>query len=138
MKPLEERFWSKVDMSGDCWLWTGAQMGPGYGHLRVGRRSEGTITAHRFAWEQANGAVPEGMELDHLCRVRHCVNPAHIEAVPHRTNVLRGNAPTAILYREGRCANGHAVSPENTYFRKGTRKVVSCRAYLRERRHETK
>lgn len=80
------RFMAKVDQSGDCWLWTAHVNADGYGVFRFDGQMGG---AHRFAWRLLVGEVPDGMELDHLCRVRHCVNPAHMEVVTHAENVRR-------------------------------------------------
>jgi hypothetical protein len=64
---------------------------------------------HRFVYELVRGRIPPGLTLDHLCRVRHCVNPYHLEAVPHRVNVLRGDSPLARKARQTHCANGHLL-----------------------------
>src|SRR5688500_4996363 len=80
-------FWAKVDKTSTCWLWTGARHPLGYGHVRYGNR---TSAAHRVAWELINGPIPEGLTLDHLCRVPACVRPDHLEPVTHRENVRRG------------------------------------------------
>ena len=114
--PLLERFWSKVDTSGDCWLWVGGTSDTGYGSF--GCKVDGervSMNAHRFSWELEHGPVPSGLELDHLCRVRRCVKPAHLEPVTHRENVLRGMGPGAIVGREGRCMRGHEMTAGNTY-----------------------
>lgn len=90
------RFWSKVDKCGPlplwapflgrCWLWTGAPTNQGYGHLKI----RGLwVKAHRLAYEMLVGPVPDGLELDHLCRVRLCVRPSHLEPVTHAENVAR-------------------------------------------------
>lgn len=88
----EERFWAKVDRSGDCWRWTGALARGGYGFAVVGSRDDPQRyrNAHRFAYELSVGPIPEGLELDHLCRNRRCVNPAHLEPVTHSENMRRG------------------------------------------------
>lgn len=99
-----DRFWGRVDRSGDCWAWTGAHHVEGYGEFQMdGRR----LRAHRVAWEWAHGPIPVGLEPDHLCRNRACVNPDHLELVTHRVNILRGLAPTAINAAKTECPRGH-------------------------------
>jgi hypothetical protein len=84
---LADRFWSKVDRSGPCWLWTGGTSNAGYGHFHpTKRQGKG---AHRVAYELVRGPIPEGLELDHLCRVVTCVNPDHLEPVTHAENMRR-------------------------------------------------
>lgn len=108
------RFWARVDKSSsDCWLWAGKLNNRGYGVLPVGRRSlceARTALAHRFAYELLVGPIPEGLQLDHLCRVRHCVNPAHLEPVTPRENTRRA-APA----NKTHCKYKHKFTPENTY-----------------------
>src|SRR5688500_6772566 len=82
--PLD-RFFDKVD-GGDCWLWTGA-LDRGYGKFFPAGK---TVRAHRWLFEQLVGPVPDGMDLDHLCRVRACVNPDHLQPVSRRVNLNRG------------------------------------------------
>jgi hypothetical protein len=82
----ERRFWEKVEKGSGCWLWRGRLSGGGYGQFKVAGRE---AMAHRYAYELLVGAIPDGREIDHLCRVRACVNPAHLEAVTHSTNVSR-------------------------------------------------
>jgi hypothetical protein len=113
MKSTEERFWEKVDASGSCWLWTAAKMQAGYGvfgvtHARV-------VLAHRFAWEWLVGPIPQGLELDHLCRVPQCVNPDHLEPVTPRVNKLRGQSPSALHARKTHCPQGHPYAGRNLY-----------------------
>lgn len=87
---LAERFWPKVDASGDCWEWTGARNPEGYGRIGAGRRGSATLHAHRVAWELLVGPVPAHLELDHLCRNPRCVNPDHLEPVSRTENIRRG------------------------------------------------
>ena len=76
---LEARFWAKVDVTGDCWLWTGAKNHQGYGRVQLGRRGEGVIRAHRLAWQLANGdSIPSGMFVCHTCDTPSCVRPSHL------------------------------------------------------------
>ena len=84
------RFWSKVKKSRGCWLWQGAINTNGYGNFHNKGR---TVKAHRFAYEICVGEIPKGLTIDHLCRVRHCVNPSHLEPVTMRENFLRGDRP---------------------------------------------
>jgi hypothetical protein len=93
--PLRERVLSRliVDRSG-CLLWTGAKNVQGYGHVWVGRDARPQIQqVHRVVYEMLAGPVPDGFELDHLCRVPLCANPAHMEPVSHRENRRRGRNP---------------------------------------------
>jgi hypothetical protein len=143
---LPERFWSKVEPEpvNGCWIWVAA-MTSGYGSIGIGSRTDGSRRrelAHRLSYKQLIGPVPEGLELDHLCRNRACVNPAHLEAVTHRENVLRGASLNAFNAKKTHCKHGHPFSPENTYVRKdtGSRMCREClragwrRNYLRKKR----
>lgn len=124
----DQRFWAKVDRTSPdgCWLWTGAIYGNGYGHaFRSGRHR----AAHRVSYELSVGPIPEGMDLDHLCRVRHCVNPAHLEPVSRRENLLRGDTTNARNAAKTHCKRGHPLTPENVFpnqLRKGWRICVIC------------
>lgn len=83
----KERFWANVDRSGSCWLWTGPISSTGYGGVQwQGRRAN----AHKVAYVMERGPVPKGLQLDHLCRVRRCVNPIHLEPVTNAVNTRRG------------------------------------------------
>ncbi len=85
-----------------CWIWSGNIARNGYG--RYGARGQ---YAHRVAYELLVGPIPEGLTIDHLCRVHACVNPKHLEPVPLKVNILRGTSPPALHARRGRCARGH-------------------------------
>lgn len=102
-----DRFWSKVEFTDSCWLWTAGseRSNHGYGSFRSGTKKVG---AHRWAYEFCVGPPPDGLELDHLCRVRHCVNPDHLEPVPHKINALRGFGLPAKNAKKEVCIRGHA------------------------------
>jgi hypothetical protein len=85
--PVLVRFWSKVASQGDCWVWFGALNDDGYGVIWDGTR---LVYAHRLMYRWAFGEVPVGLTIDHLCRVRACVNPIHLEPVTNRENIRRG------------------------------------------------
>lgn len=112
------RFWAKVmpEPNSGCWLWLGSISGEGYGSLAV---NAGQKQAHRWSYEHFVGPIPDGLQIDHLCRVRCCVNPSHLEAVTQRENGLRGFGAAALNARKTKCANGHDFTPENTIWRKG-------------------
>lgn len=83
--------WKRIDVEASgCWAWTGTKNQNGYGHTAHGPLRRNLV--HRFVFQLLVGPVPEGLELDHLCRVRHCCNPEHLEPVTHRENVLRAFA----------------------------------------------
>lgn len=91
---VPERFWRKVDKTGDCWLWTGARNGNGYGRFSIGGRGSSPALAHRVAYELVVGPIPEGMQIDHRATCfRHCVNPAHLRPVTDKQN--KENRPGA-------------------------------------------
>lgn len=109
-----------------CWLWT-ASLGPkGYGRAFVGHRQR--RPAHVVAWELLRGPVPDGRQLDHLCRVRSCVNPDHLEPVTNRENVLRGQGPSAQNARKTHCKRGHELNEANAYSGRGYRECRACQA----------
>lgn len=126
MEPsIENRFWSKVDAAGDCWLWTAAITDKGYGTFSLNGKMR---KAHHIAYELLVGPRPDGLVIDHLCRVRNCVNPDHLEWVAAETNTLRGFSPSAKCARKTYCKRGHEFTPENTYIRKsGARTCRQCR-----------
>ena len=94
------------------------------------------MAVHRVYFEYATGTtIPAGMELDHLCRVRDCANPDHLEVVTHRVNDLRGMSPTVVAYRAGTCTRGHAMAGRNLKFKRSTTRGGSyeCRTCANNR-----
>lgn len=125
--PIAERLKAKtvLDEQTGCWLWTGQIGRRGYG--QIGSGSDGrTLLTHRVSYELNVGPIPEGLTLDHLCRVRHCINPAHLEPVTARENILRGETLAAANIAKTHCPQGHPYSPENTYIYKGSRSCRIC------------
>lgn len=121
------RFLIKVDEDEDsgCWLWTSTLV-RGYGKFYL----DGTThPAHRVLWQYVHTALPIRVQLDHLCRVRHCVCPSHLEAVSPRTNTLR--SPDTVAARHAvrtHCDHGHEFTPGNTLWRNdGNRPYRKCR-----------
>jgi hypothetical protein len=133
----DRRFWAKAIPANQihdgvpCIEWTGAVDRDGYG--RFGRSG----LAHRWAFIWANGpdSIPTNTELDHLCRNRSCVAPAHLEAVSHRENLMRSGGVTAQCAAKTHCVNGHPFSVENTLLRPdGSRKCRTCKRECDRRR----
>jgi hypothetical protein len=127
---LEERLFSRCkENEAGCWIWTGAKAGTGYGHIVVKGRGR---PAHRVMYEFLIADVPEGLDLDHLCRTRDCVNPWHLEPVTRRVNIIRGEKP-AMNSGKTHCPRGHAYDESNTIVYRGSRFCLACK---RERGRE--
>jgi hypothetical protein len=142
---MEARFWSKVDRRSDdeCWPWLGFRQPAGYGRLSVGGRLGGMVGAHRVSYEIHHGAIPDGLEIDHLCRNPSCVNPAHLEAVTHTENVRRSRAGEVNRARQlaiTHCPQGHPYDEVNTGRKaNGSRRCRTCdRDYTRAYRQRLK
>lgn len=112
-KPLIERLTARIDAEGPCWEWTGALNRTGYGVIGRGRRGEGNILTHRAAWELLVGPIPEGCDLDHLCRNPPCCNPDHLEPVDRATNVARGARRRGYRDHIKHCPRGHEYDHHN-------------------------
>lgn len=130
-QPQLQRFWAKVEKTATCWLWRGAT-GDGYGHAFW---NGAVVRAHRVSYELARGAIPAGLEIDHLCRERRCVNPDHLEAVEPRINKLRGESIVTQWAKRDACGRGHPFTPENTLMRSdGGRRCRVCQREFEARR----
>ena len=128
---LPASFWERVSLRGECWMWIGAIGTSGYGLFKFNGRTE---LVHRLAYSTLVDAIPEGLHIDHLCRVRCCVNPAHLEPVTCGENTRRSTAPEAARRRHAlitHCPRGHEYSAENTSIRRGRgceeRQCKECR-----------
>jgi hypothetical protein len=135
MKTAIQRFEEKYEPipESGCWLWTAYTNSWGYGYFRFNGRWG---RAHRFSYEYFVGEIPKGLGLDHLCRVRNCVNPDHLEPVTNRENALRGEGGGNMSKRT-KCPQGHKYSGENLIIRSVNtgrgiiRECRSCRAIWR-------
>lgn len=134
-----KRFWDKVDKRGGihpvlrshCWVWIASVRKDGYGEFRYGGRAE---VAHRVSYTLEHGAIPDGLDTDHLCRNRSCVRPSHLQAVTHKVNVQRGINVNRL---KTHCPHGHEYSDANTYrYGHAGRKCRECA--LRYKRNKTR
>lgn len=138
-EPIEPRLerYSIPEPNSGCYLWLAAVSSEGYGLLSVGDRLR---PAHLIAYELAKGPVPEGLELDHLCRVRSCINPNHLEPITHRENVIRGLVPSVTRNR----INFNAPCPRGDdhhviwYTRGNGKRQKECRTCKAERKRNAK
>lgn len=123
------RFLSRIQLTpNECWEWTGTLDSGGYGQISIHSKH---VLVHRFAYECLVGIIPDGLQIDHLCRNRRCVNPAHLELVTHQENCRRGDGgETSGLQQRSKthCPQGHPYDSVNTYHRPdGWRDCKICR-----------
>jgi hypothetical protein len=129
-----DRFWGYVRKTNTCWLWTAYLDDDGYGAYMI--RQDGSqwrLRAHRIAYVLIRGEIPDRMVLDHICRVKSCVNPDHLRVVDNRTNILAGIGATAINARKTHCNHGHEFTEENTYRTPACPGSRTCRECRRQR-----
>ena len=130
MKTEEQRFFENIEINeGGCWLWLGSIIRNGYGRFFVDGKYR---LAHRVSYQWFVGEIPEELQIDHLCRIRKCVNFIHLEVVTGRENVRRGNTGMHQKIKTS-CPQGHEYDDENTKIYKNTR---SCRECIRVRDRE--
>jgi hypothetical protein len=129
-------FWRKAEPAeSGCWEWIAGKFPNGYGHAHVRRGFKDYVSAgaHRIAWALTNGPIPDGLVIDHLCRNRACVNPAHMEVVSQRENVLRGDSPQTSRARwrgQTHCKRGHSLTDSSNVYvipTTGSRQCKACR-----------
>lgn len=121
MLTLEERFFSKVAPASadECWLWTARLDEYGYGVFTVNSRPR---RAHRIAWTILRGYLPDELTIDHLCRVRNCVNPYHMDPVTSRVNTMRAKGTIG----RTTCINGHPYTEGSVYVNRGIKYCRKC------------
>lgn len=103
---IEDRFWRYVNAGAGCWNWLAAPDSKGYGRFTI---RQVRMAAHRFMYELMIGPIPDGLQLDHLCRNRMCVRPDHLEPVTQQENLHRGDGPAGINHRKAHCLHGHEL-----------------------------
>lgn len=128
------KYRKKVIIEEDCWLWQGT-LKNGYGRIRTNGIGRG---AHKFFYEFVFGEVLKGLVLDHLCRVRHCVNPNHLEAVTARENLLRGVGAAAKNAQKTHCIRGHELSGDNLKKTKNGVRICRLCNILLQRKYNNK
>ena len=111
----------------DCWLWAGYKNEHGYGvHYYTEGKKTKKVLAHRMSYEHFKEKIPEGLVIDHLCRITSCINPSHLEAVTNIENILRGVGFAGLNNRKTHCPKGHEYTPENTNANNGWRRCRVC------------
>ena len=130
------RLFSHIKKTDTCWVWESGKDKDGYGFTSIKSRYK---LAHRVVYELLVGEIPQGLQLDHLCRNRSCVNPNHLEPVTSRENTMRGNGPSSLNAKKNLCKSGHEFTEKNTYIArrpndKVERQCRECR-YLANQRY---
>lgn len=123
---VAERFWAKIDATNraTCWNWVAYRNADGYGKFGLNGKA---VSAHRLSYTIHNGAIPDGLVVDHLCFNKSCVNPLHLEAITQRENMLRGDAVNALNVRKTHCPQGHPYDGDNLIInRLGARLCREC------------
>jgi hypothetical protein len=139
-QPPTKRFLKKVDKNGPrilstrCWIWTGAKRS-NYGLFW---HEDKVVSAHIFYFKQTGGIIPDGFELDHLCRNPPCINPNHLEPVTSKINVRRGISPAAINAKKTHCKRGHKFTKNNTKISEKGRRCRICLVMLYKRHNRKK
>jgi hypothetical protein len=134
-KDVMDRLWAKtiIDPDSGCRIWCGALVSNGYGAIRDGDGRMALV--HRVGYEREVGEIPDGLDLDHLCRTRACWNPTHLEPVTRQINLLRGVGFPAQQAAKTHCPHGHPYDDQNTRIKCGKRECRACeRRRDRERR----
>ena len=130
-----KRFWNKVDMAGDCWIWKAATI-KGYGSFKFEKKR---TYAHRTSYQLTKGPIPEGLVINHLCENPLCVRPSHLEAVTQHANLMYSDTPMRRNKLKTHCVNGHEFSDDNTYISpKGYRKCRQCQRKMWKRNYYRK
>jgi hypothetical protein len=128
----ERWFWRRVQKTESCWIWSGAHLSSGYGLLSYGPKGgQRSVLAHRISYILAHGPIPQGLVIDHLCQVKNCVRPSHMQPVTRGENTLRGNGVVAQHARKMVCVRGHDFSGGNLYMYRGIHR--QCRTCHRKR-----
>lgn len=135
--PLMDRLVQKIDVLAPdgCWQWISTVNSEGYGQIRISGKQRG---AHRVVYEELVGPIPEGLQLDHLCRNRSCVNPDHLEPVTHRENWRRGDHPAAIVQRNQACKHGHSMDDAYVDPKSGWRTCRTCQQETQRRSYRAR